>query len=218
MAMSTSRSPSSEGEPDDPPSWDGDGPDVSRVGRYVVLEWIVVVAAAVLVALVIKTFVMQAFYIPSASMEPTLLTNDRVLVNKLSYRLHEVKRGDIVVFERPTQEGTEQITDLIKRVIGLPGEQIFFEDDRVHINGATLDEPYLPPGTVTSVAPKELAQGDGQQCTRAEPCTVPAASVWVLGDNRTNSQDSRYIGPIAQDVIVGRAFVTIWPPSRIGGL
>jgi signal peptidase I len=219
MAISTSRSPSSEGEPDDPPSWDGDETDDgSRAGRYVVLEWVVVVAAAVLVALVIKTFVMQAFYIPSASMEPTLLINDRVLVNKLSYRLHDVKRGDIVVFERPTLEGGDQITDLIKRVIGLPGEQIFFEDDKVHINGETLDEPYLPPGSVTSVAPKEVAQGDGQQCTRVEPCTVPTGTVWVLGDNRTNSQDSRYIGPVAIDVIIGRAFVTIWPPGRVGGL
>ena len=214
MAMSTSRSPSSEGEPDDPATWgDGEG---SGAGRSAV-EWVVVVAAAVLVALVIKTFVMQAFYIPSASMEPTLLTNDRVLVNKLSYRLHQVNRGDIIVFERPTMEGGDQITDLIKRVVGLAGEQLFFEDDRVHINGRTLDEPYLPAGTVTQLAPKELAF-EGRQCTRAEPCTVPQGSVWVLGDNRTNSQDSRYIGPVSLDVVIGRAFVTIWPPSRIGGL
>ena len=214
MAISTSRSTHSGDEPDDPATWERD--EGSGAGRTAI-EWVVVVAAAVLVALLIKTFIMQAFYIPSASMEPTLLTNDRVLVNKLSYRLHDVNRGDVVVFERPTVEGTDQITDIIKRVIALPGEQVFFEDDKVFINGEQLSEPYLPPGTATTPAPRELA-GNGQQCLRDEPCSIPTGSVWLMGDNRTNSQDSRYIGPVALDVLVGRAFVTIWPPSRIGGL
>jgi signal peptidase I len=215
MAISTSRSPHAEDEPDDPASWEG--ADSGGAGRSV-LEWVVVVAAAVLVALVIKTFIMQAFFIPSASMEPTLLVNDRVLVNKLSYRLHDVNRYDVVVFERSSVEGGDQVSDIIKRVIGLPGEQVFFEDEKVHINGQPLDEPYLPPGTVTNPAPKEMAFDDGRQCIRDEPCQVPANSVWLMGDNRTNSQDSRYIGPVPMDAVVGRAFVTIWPPGRVGGL
>jgi len=216
MAISTSRTPRPEDgpPPGEPPQWDED--DGPGTGRSVV-EWVVVVAGAILVALIIKTFVMQAFYIPSASMEPTLLTNDRVLVNKVSYHLHDVNRTDIVVFEHPTIEGGDEIKDLIKRVIGLPGEQLFFEDDKVFIDGQPLDEPYLPPGTDTDPAPREQAF-QNQQCTREEPCTVPQEAVWVLGDNRTNSQDSRYIGPVPLDVVIGRAFVTIWPLSRVGGL
>jgi signal peptidase I len=216
MAISTS-SPRSEDEPDDPTTWESQ--EKSGAGRSAI-EWIVVVAAAVLVALLIKTFIMQAFFIPSASMEPTLLINDRVLVNKLSYRLHDVNRGDVVVFERPAGEGPGSeagVTDIIKRVIALPGEQVFFDDDKVFVNGQALSEPYLPPGTVTTPAPKEMAYGNSQ-CTRTEPCPVPSATVWLMGDNRSNSQDSRYIGPVSQDVIVGRAFMTIWPPGRIGGL
>jgi signal peptidase I len=216
MATSTSQPPRSEGEPPlgDAPRWEDD--DDAGSGRSIV-EWIVVVAGAVLVALVIKTFVVQAFYIPSASMEPTLLTNDRVLVNKISYHLHEVNRGDVVVFERPTPEGGDDIKDLIKRVIGLPGETIFFDADRVHINGEALPEPYLPPDTKTMLAPPDQAF-QGHQCTRAQPCAVPPDAVWVLGDNRTNSQDSRFIGPVRLDAIVGRSFVVVWPLNRLGGL
>jgi signal peptidase I len=215
MATSTSQPTRPEGEPPsgEPPRWEDDGPGAGRS----VIEWVVVVAGAVLVALVIKTFVVQAFYIPSESMEPTLLKNDRVLVNKVSYRLHGVNRGDVVVFEHSAMEGGTEIKDLIKRVVGLPGEQIAFEDDHVLINGQRLSEPYLPANTVTKSAPRELAFGDNQ-CTRAEPCAVPAGTVWVMGDNRTNSQDSRYIGPVAQDVIVGRSFVIVWPFNRLGGL
>ena len=208
----TSRSPHAEDEPDEPNSWERE--EAGSASRSV-LEWIVVVAAAVLVALVIKTFIMQAFFIPSASMEPTLEINDRVLVNKLSYRLHEVNRGDVVVFERSEAIGAE-VSDIIKRVVGTPGEQVFFENGKVFINGQQLDEPYLPPGTETTPAPREL--GRGKQCTRDEPCDVPADTVWLMGDNRSNSQDSRYIGPVPMEDIVGRAFVTIWPPGRVGGL
>jgi signal peptidase I len=217
MATSTSRPARSEGEPPlgGPPSPD-DVDEGPTAGRSVV-EWVLVVAGAVLVALVIKTFVVQAFYIPSESMEPTLLKNDRVLVNKISYRLHPVNRGDVVVFERPTLEGGSEIKDLIKRVVGLPGEQIFFDADRVWINGDLLAEPYLPPGTQTKLAPPEQAF-EGHQCTRAAPCAVPAGSVWVMGDNRVNSQDSRFIGPVRLDVIIGRSFVIVWPLTRLGGL
>jgi signal peptidase I len=215
MAISTSSSPQSEDEPEPTASWQGD--ESNGAGRSVV-EWVVVVAAAVLVALVIKTFIMQAFFIPSASMEPTLEINDRVLVNKLSYRFHEVNRGDVVVFERSNDESVEQISDIIKRVVATPGEKVFFEGGKVFVNGEPLAEPYLPPGTETAPAPREMAFNDGQQCSREEPCGVPDGTVWLMGDNRKNSQDSRYIGPVSTEDIVGRAFVTIWPPGRVGGL
>lgn len=180
-------------------------------GAGAVIEWVVVIVAAIAVALLIKTFVMQAFYIPSESMLPTLEKNDRALVNKLSYRLHDINRGDIVVFEKPPEAGANDATsDLIKRVIGLPGEKIAFEGGKVYINGQVLDEPYLPTGVTTSQGAKP--------CTLAEPCTVPTGTIWVMGDNRSNSRDSRWIGPIPEENIVGRAFVRIWPFSRLGGL
>lgn len=180
-------------------------------GAGAFLEWVVVIVAAIAVALLIKTFVMQAFYIPSESMLPTLEKNDRVLVNKLSYRLHDINRGDIVVFEKPPEAGSNDATsDLIKRVIALPGEKIAFEGGKVYVNGQLLDEPYLPAGVTT--------QPGNRTCALAEPCAVPAGTIWVMGDNRSNSRDSRYIGPIPEENIVGRAFVRIWPFSRLGGL
>lgn len=177
------------------------------------VEWIVVIVGAVVVAMVIKTFLIQAFFIPSQSMETTLDVGDRVLVNKLSYRLHEVNRGDIVVFERPEAEATDGIKDLIKRVIALPGERLVIRDNTIFIDGKRLEEPYLDPGTVTTNGP-----ASPWRCTDEEPCVIPEGEVWVMGDNRPNSRDSRYFGPIDEDAIVGRAFVRIWPLDRLGFL
>ncbi len=181
-----------------------------------IVEWVVVIAGAIAVALVIKTFAMQAFYIPSESMKPTLEINDRVLVNKLSYHLHDINRGDIVVFEKPDGDVNDNIKDLIKRVIALPGETVVFDQNKVYIDGKQLDEPYLPAGTITQQGPGLASYP--YKCTVDDPCKIPADTVWVMGDNRTNSKDSRYLGPIPQDKIVGRAFVTVWPFSRFGGL
>lgn len=175
-----------------------------------VVEWIVVIVGAILLALVVKLFLLQAFYIPSLSMYPTLHEGDRVLVNKLSYHLHDVNRGDVIVFERPPSETSSNIPDLIKRVIGLPGESVTFVDGSVYINGKRLDESYLPDGTVTSSA------NAPNKCTVDAPCIVPDGQVWVMGDNRGDSKDSRYFGPIEQSSIVGRAFVTVWPLGRFG--
>jgi signal peptidase I len=167
------------------------------------IEWVIVVAGAVVVAIVLRWLVVQAFYIPSASMEPTLEIGDRVLVNKLAYRFGEPERGDIVVFERPPASATSGVDDLIKRVIGLPGETIEAHDGLVFVDGQPLEEPWLPDGTFTpDFAPDE----------------VPEGSVFVLGDNRTNSEASNQFGPIDDELIVGRAFVRIWPVSRAGGL
>ena len=167
-----------------------------------IVEWVVILVAALTVAIVVKTFLIQAFYIPSGSMEPTLKPGDRVLVNKLSYDLHPIHRGDIVVFRRPPSEaGDTTIRDLIKRVIGLPGDRIEARDGVVYINGQALKEPYLPAGTVTTTLPLT---------------TVPSGQYFVLGDNRGNSKDSRFIGPIPSHLIVGRAFVRVWPLSGLG--
>ena len=173
-----------------------------------IVEWVVVIGAALFVALLIKAFLVQAFYIPSESMVPTLKIGDRVLVNKLSYDLHDVNRGDLVVFERPPGETDESVKDQIKRVVGLPGDQIVIKDNSVYINGTQLDEGYLPEGTLT--------QQGRLTCADATPCVVPDDSIWVMGDNREHSYDSRYFGPIEQDTIVGRAFLRIWPLGSIG--
>jgi signal peptidase I len=174
-----------------------------RTTTRTIIEWVAVVGGALVVALVIRAFFLAAFYIPSESMVPTLEKGDRVLVNKLSYKLHDVHRGDVVVFERPPNEPDNGIKDLIKRVIALPGETIEVRDCKVLINGNALDEPYV----------KEWSR----TCTAA-PKVVGNNEVFVMGDNRDDSQDSRFFGPISQNLIVGRAFVIVWPLTNIGWL
>ena len=190
------------------------------------IEWVLVVAGALLVAILIKTFLFQAFYIPSPSMEPTLHVGDRVLVNKLSYKLHDIHRADIVVFERPptdvqTVEGCdgnpvtitppksdEVVHDLIKRVVAVEGETVESRAGHVYVNGQQLDEPYLAADVVTPVFD-----------TYSAPCIrVPKGDVFVLGDNRTNSSASNRFGPIPESLIVGRAFIRVWPLGSIGGV
>ena len=183
---------------------------------------ILLVSAAVL-AFLLKTLVAQAFYIPSGSMLPQLQINDRVVVSKLAYRLHDPRRGDIVVFDCPAvscvnekhsdggakgvlrklAEGVGVIQpsteEFIKRVVGLPGETVEGKDGVVYVDGRRLVEPYLPPNTITS----DFA-----------PVKVPAKHLWVMGDNRTNSSDSRVFGPIPDSTVVGRTVVRVWPPGE----
>ena len=181
----------------------------------------ILIILALGLALLIKTFLVQAFYIPSPSMEPTLIPGDRVLVNKVGLDFHEPNRGDIVVFENPNFEREPQgalgrLTswlveglgfaqapeeDFIKRVIGLPGETVEGKDGKVFVNGVALDEPYVNART-----------------SDFDPVTIPEGKIWVMGDNRANSSDSRVFGAIELDSVVGRAFVKIWPPSRLGWL
>lgn len=166
------------------------------------VEWVVVLVGAVIVALLLRAFLFQAFWIPSQSMEMTLLEQDRVLVNKLSYRLHDVNRGDVIVFRRPDEEQAE-IRDLIKRVIGLPGEEVEARNNNIYIDGSLLIEPYLAPG---------------ESIPDFGPTLVPANEVFVMGDNRDESYDSRFFGTVDEDRIVGRAFVLFWPLDRVGTL
>jgi signal peptidase I len=170
------------------------------------VEWVLVIAGAVLIALLVRNFVVQSFRIPSGSMEPTLAVGDRVLVNRLSYRLHDINRGDVIVFKRPetAPAAPGDPEDLIKRVIGLPGDTVVAREGIVYVNDRPLEEPYLPVGTSTA--------------NLDDPVTVPEGEVFVMGDNRDNSSDSRFIGTIPVDSVVGRAFAVIWPLSRWSGL
>jgi len=136
-------------------------------------------------------------------MQDTLKVGDRVLVNKLSYQFGDIDRGDIVVFHKPDRAGESDVDDFIKRIVGLPGETLRAVDGVVYIDGRPLEEPYLADGTVTN------------QLTEI---TVPEGHVFVLGDNRSLSRDSRFFGPIPMDSIVGEAFVRLWPLGSFGGL
>ena len=157
----------------------------------------------VLVFGVVKPFVVEPFYIPSPSMVPTLEIGDRVLVNKFVYRFSDPQRGDIIVFRSVAEGGV----DLIKRVVGLPGDKVELLHGRVFLNGQRQNEPYVVNKPCVSGRPKTCSYG---------PVTVPEGHYFVMGDNRANSEDSRFIGPVPKKTIVGEAFLRLWPPGRVG--
>lgn len=163
-------------------------------------EWVIVVLVAITAALLMRAFVLQQFAVNGHSMDTTLHDGDRVLVNKLSYRMHDPNRGDVVVLK--TIDGAGE-RDLIKRVVGLPGETVEYRGCVLYIDGRELNEPYLDPEVVT---PSNCGVDQA-------PVEVPESHVFVMGDNRGGSKDSRdrTVGPIDYDNIIGRAFVVIWP-------
>lgn len=154
------------------------------------------VVPAVVIALLIHAFLAQATRVYGQSMHPNLHSNERLVVEKLSYRFHGPRRGDVVVLRDPS--GSPEL--LIKRVIGLPGERVTIANGQVFIDGVPLEEPYLDQET----------QGGGRSWI------VPPFHVFVMGDNRSASRDSRNFGPVPLDLIVGRAIFRYWPPSQIG--
>lgn len=173
---------------------------------WLVGEWILVVVIAISAAFLIRTFLFQQYYIDGPSMQTTLHQRERVLVNKLSYKLHDVNRGDVVVFDRLS--GTQH-DDLIKRVIGLPGEFVEVRNCVVYVDGKSLDEPYLNP---LQMAQTDLSQRCGSHVDM-DPVEVADGHVFVMGDNRVQSYDSRDFGQIEIRNIRGRAFVAVWPLS-----
>jgi signal peptidase I len=164
-----------------------------------IAEWTLVVLVAISSALLVRAFVVQQFAVEGESMLSTLHDGDRVLVNRLSYRLHDPRRGDVVVLKRFDTGTTER--DLIKRVIGLPGETVEIRNCVVYIDNRPMTEPYIDP---------IIQQRDG--CGGEQPATlVPDGQVFVLGDHRGRSSDSRVFGPVSYEMLIGRAFVIIWP-------
>jgi signal peptidase I len=194
----------------------GEAPKTKEPSARWIAELVGVVVVAILVAVLLRTFVVATYSIPSGSMEPTLKIGDRIVVDKLSYHLHGVDRANIVVFSTPPTENCAgpPVADLVKRVIGLPGETISLADGNVYINGDLLPEPFLPPNLRDdtypgpSTAPYALHHA----------YRIPAGEVYVMGDNRPESCDSRYWGPIRESTIVGKVDMRIWPLSRIGFL
>lgn len=173
-----------------------------------------VVAIAVVLAVLLRLFVVQTYFIPSPSMYPTLKVGDRIVVDKLSFHLHAVHQGDIVVFARPGDEhcGGPPVSDLVKRVVGLPGQTISLSHGHVVIDGARLNESWLPASEqgVTEAGPP------GTPYDLAHPYRIPAHEYFMMGDNRENSCDSRWWGPVNGSLIVGEVDLRIWPITRIG--
>jgi signal peptidase I len=171
---------------------------VRRGAQHKLIEWGAIALVALLLALGIRTFVFQAFFVPSGSMIPTLQLGDRILVQKLFFSASDLHTGDIVVFHGPAADANcgsyEPI--LVKRVIGLPGETIQSKGNTVYLNGQALKEPWLPAGTVLGKSiPKE---------------TVPAGQYYMMGDNRDISCDSRYWGTVPGSTIIGKVFMLWW--------
>ena len=184
---------------------DGSGGSTSLAalsrGAKAFFDWALVVVIALVVALGVRTFLLAHFVVEGSSMYSTLETGDRVFVNKVSYRLHDPNRGDVVVLHEI--RGTTE-RDLIKRVIAVGGEEVEMRSCELRIGGQLLLEPYLDP---TIVTPGNCGGDFG-------PILVPEGTVFVMGDNRAGSQDSRTLGPVLLDDIVGRAFVVFWPRSN----
>lgn len=179
----------------------------AKPGMDAIREWITVIGVALLIAFVVRGFVLQQFYISGPSMESTMFQNNRVLVNKLSYRLHDIHRGDVVVFDRVTTDGVEvQHDDLIKRVIGVAGDSVSIADCVVSVNGSEVDEPYLNDYDLAQANLEDRCRVPEMAATVVEP-----GHLFVMGDNRPQSFDSRMFGTIEEDLVVGRAFVIIWP-------
>ncbi len=172
-----------------------------------------VVVVAIVVAFLLRTFVIATYSIPSGSMEPTLQIGDRIVVDKLSYDFHGVDPGNIVVFTTPPNEDCAgpPVSDLVKRVVGLPGQTISVSGGNVFINGRQLHESWLPSTqqgkTYPGPSPAPYALHHSYR--------IPKGDVYVMGDNRMLSCDSRYWGPIAESTIVGKVDLRIWPLSRL---
>ncbi|MGC1306918.1 MAG: signal peptidase I [Phormidesmis sp.] len=171
------------------------------------IEGLQTIGLSIVLALGIRQFVAEARFIPSESMVPTLQIDDRLVIEKISYRFNPPKRGDIIVFQAPAKalaavDKPNSHDAYIKRVIGLPGDTVEVKDNKVFIDGTALEENYIQ-------APPTYTWG---------PDTVPEGQYLVLGDNRNSSSDGHIWGFLPQETIIGRAVVRFWPPSRIGGL
>jgi signal peptidase I len=202
-----------EGSGDDTPVEETSADEVSGARRFL-RQWGPLVMGTLLIGLLLRSFVVQSYEIPSESMLPTLEDGNRVVVNHLSYQLGEVERGQVVVFDRPPSLDGEN--DLIKRVIGLPGETIRLVDTNVYIEGLRVIEPYLL--VSESTRSKGPIPGCAQPLADANQCVIPEGHVFVMGDNRRGSADSREFGPVGIDTIVGRAVGIVWPPTDLSQL
>ncbi len=207
-----------------PPEEDEAAPPKARSHTRSIVEWGIVVVIAVAVSLLIRTFVFQTFFIPSGSMLPTLHVGDRILVSKLSVTFGTINRGDILVFKAPAivasagQHGCDdKVADLVKRVIGLPGDHLTSVGNTIYYTTAPVKKPWNPLAKPWKAV--------NQNWTHNEPIgqpigdvTVPKNHYFMMGDNESDSCDSRWWGTIPHSSIIGKAVFRIWPLTRIGFL
>lgn len=197
--MTSLESNASEPNSDETPQANNLGSRFIRV----VGEWVLILALALIATMFIRTFVFQTFYIPSVSMVPTLEVGDRIIVSKVSTSLGTIHRGDIIVFARPPREncGGSDVSDLVKRVIGLPGETISSQGNKILINGKVLAQHWK----TTSPLGREIGT-----------VKIPKGQYFMMGDNRSASCDSRYWGTLPRRYVVGKVILRIWPLSHLG--
>jgi len=175
-----------------------------RRRKRVLVETAFTIFVTVLLAVLVRTFAVQTFWIPSASMVPTLDVYDRILVDKLFFNWRDVHEGEIVVFSHPPLDNCPGEGDLVKRVIALPGQTIYSSGNSIYINGRRLAEPYLP-------KPDPLGL---PIASKQHPYRVPAGQFYMLGDNRSDSCDSRFWGPIKGSTIIGKVVLVFWHDGR----
>jgi signal peptidase I len=183
----------------------GTGPQRRRRWRRGLARTVITLLVAALLSVLVRAYAYEAFFIPSASMVPTLAVYDRILVQKAFFNWHDVREGDIVVFTHPPLDRCPgPAGDLVKRVIALPGQTIYSAGNTIYINGHLLAEPYLP--AYDPLGPPIASS--------QHPYRVPSGEFYVLGDNRSDSCDSRYWGPIQGSTIIGKAILVIWQDSH----
>ena len=191
------------------PSTDAVPPTSSR-RRRVIVEWVVLIVVAVAISFLVRTYVVQTYFIPSKSMEPTLLVGDRIVVNKLAVEFGTIHTGDIMVFTAPPAvaiDCNDAVPVLVKRVIGLPGQHLFSVGTTIYVNGHALNQWWTHYATLgTPIA------------SPSHPITVPENHYFMMGDNHANSCDSRTWGSVPRSDMIGKAFIRIWPLRRFGFL
>jgi signal peptidase I len=186
--------------------------------RRIIIDCGVVVVTAIALAIAVQSFVVKPFLVPSSSMADTIVPGQRVLVDRMIYDFRPVHRGDIIVFRRP--ELTNEL--LIKRVVGLPGDLLAVHNGHLFVNGVQQNESFVDKldGATEPTAPADIYTGGLPDApwSLSHPFRVPPGQYFVMGDNRTDSEDSRYWGTVPRSAIIGQAFFSYWPPSHIGGL
>lgn len=182
----------------------GDTPKAESSKREIVLSYVIPIAAAVVVALLMRAFVIEPYRVPTGSMLDTIQLDDMIWAEKVSYRTHGPQQGDVVTFLNPADKDVT----LVKRVIATGGQTVDLQDGKVVVDGVALDEPYT--NDRPSYPLDTYYKGTGKI---TYPYTVPEGSVWVMGDNRTNSRDSRYFGAVPLSDVTGRAMFVLWPLS-----
>lgn len=178
-------------------------PNRTKKKGCVAIEWTLIIVVAVLASFLVRTFVFQTFFIPSSSMNPTLWKGDRIIVNKLSVEFGTINIGDIVVFKAPpdvAKDCGDTAADLVKRVIGLPGDRLYSEGNTIYVNGKPLDQRWTVLPTIGTPIP---------------PTTVPAEHYFMMGDWHSNSCDSRTWGTVPRSDLIGKVFMRIWPLRSI---